>query len=416
MDWKRALHTDLSILLRRGWPIHERYERRGRVWHGYYYRRKAAWQKDLTAVTSQLASIVECNAPLLEGLSYAAASAPNAKVQDVLIAMRAGITRGQSLSEVMEVLSRFFPRYYVDLVKSGEDSGTLTENLHRLIRLNRQTITATRTIRGWVIYLTFMLSAQLFILAFLFTFIVPQFVEVFRDFNSALPEPIRTISRVQDFLVSPVVSTGKRGLEGLFESRTGPLAGVVFKLSLPLSVFIAFVLLRYQPFWTARRTGRREWIRRCFRWIPIWRSIDAKLSLSHATGVLQQLLAAGMPLDKALQSCAQLDIGSRLQGVFLRLRDRVSKGISLSDALSGERGLPKSLMTMAALGETSGLLPETLERISNTYERQALVSARVVADTMAPLVVIVAGCVTLLVTLSVHMGTVGIIESMLDTL
>ncbi|MBX7255184.1 MAG: type II secretion system F family protein [Candidatus Hydrogenedentes bacterium] len=419
MNWKEILQRDVSLLWGGKRPIHERYERRGKKWKGHFYRRKAAWQRDLLVVTSQLSAIARCNAPLVDGLSYAAASAPNAKVQNILLAVRSGITKGQGLSESMGSLPRFFPRYYVDIVKSGEDTGALSESFYSLTSLVHQTHAATQTIRGWVTYLTFLLCAQCFILAFLFAFIVPQFVEVLRDFGATAPEPVRTLGSFYQALVGPVAYSGRKGLEGLFNLGNdvqviSPI--LVFRLSLPVSLLVAFLMLRYQPFWSARRSGRREWLRRCFRWIPVWRHIDAKLTLSHIAAVLRQLLASGMPMDKALVACTELDIGPRFRGVMSRLLDRVRKGTSLSDAMKDERGLPDSLRTMVALGETSGLLPESLERISSMYERQALTSARVVADIVAPLVVIVAGCATLLVTLSVHMSLVGIIDAVLDSI
>lgn len=51
---------------------------------------------------------------------------------------------------------------------------------------------------------------------------------------------------------------------------------------------------------------------------------------------------------------------------MLRVCERVKKGFTLSEAFKDERGLPASFKTMVSLGETSGLLPEALGRISVT--------------------------------------------------
>lgn len=177
MNWKTYLKSDLSRLFGKGRPIHERHESRGKKWRGHFYRRKMLWQRDLVVVTSQLAAIARCNAPLVEGLSHAAAAAPNGRVQDVLLAVRADIARGNSLSESMNAIIRFFPRFYVDMVKAGRESGKLAENLQALIGLVQQTNATTRTIRGWSMYLTLLLVAQLSILSFLTTYVLPQLLK-----------------------------------------------------------------------------------------------------------------------------------------------------------------------------------------------------------------------------------------------
>ena len=415
MDWKTYLKSDLSRLFGKGRPIHERHELRGKKWRGYFYLRKMLWQRDLVVVTSQLAAIARCNAPLVEGLSYAAASAPNGRVQDVLLAVRADITRGNSLSESMDAIIRFFPRFYVDMVKAGEESGKLAENLQALIGLVQQTNATTRTIRGWAMYLTLLLVAQLSILSFLTTYVLPQFVEVFADFGTQMPEPARTVIRAYDYFAGDVVVSEKKGMEGIFGSKRSDSRGY-FALLVLLAILITAASFHFQFLWTASRTGRRELFRRFIRCIPFGRHIDTKLTLSHITGIMERLLAAGMPIDRALADCADLDIGSRHRNLMLRVCERVKKGLTLSEAFKDESGLPRSFRTMVSVGETSGLLPEALGRISVTYERQALSSARVFADTVAPLVVVAAGSVTLLVTLSVHMGTVGIIETLLSEL
>lgn len=123
-----------------------------------------------------------------------------------------------------------------------------------------------------------------------------------------MPEPARTVIRAYDYFAGDVVvsegkGTGglskKKGVEGLFGRKRSDSRGF-FALLIPFALLLALASFRYQPLWTALRTGRREPFRRIVRWIPFGRRIDTKLTLSHIAGIMERLLAAGMPMDQGV--------------------------------------------------------------------------------------------------------------------
>jgi len=409
MNWHDILYIDLWSLLRgdrpprKGVPIWARwltgptarelvFRIRRRSWRGPWYVRKAAWHRDLTHVTSQLAAIVRCNAPIVEGLEAAALDAPNTRLEDVFLALREDIASGLTIAQAMAARPRFFPRYYVDLVRAGEETGTLYERFDSL----RETIARARSfrehIRGWIAYLVLIVTLQCLVASFLLVKVVPTFVAVLEDFGAQAPRSSQALIDTSNWMAQhwPIVAA---------------YAGVTL------------VLWRLAR-WFQRRRGLFD---RTLGGMSIcsvvFRGTVAKRNLGHIATVLDALLAGGVPLDTALDDAASLDINPIYADLVRRVHARVRAGQTLRDALARERLLvPRSFRTLVSVGESSGLLPEAFGRIGGLYKRDVVKRNKILADTLGPLVVFVLGGLTLFVYGSVFVMIISMTESILATM
>lgn len=99
------------------------------------------------------------------------------------------------------------------------------------------------------------------------------------------------------------------------------------------------------------------------------------------------LLGAATPVEEALKIAALQFEKSPMRNVLLAVRGKVLEGARLSEAM---RGYPKSfssLMTaMVASGESSGTLPEVLERIATDLEAEQKIRRKILAAMIYPLV------------------------------
>ena len=95
-----------------------------------------------------------------------------------------------------------------------------------------------------------------------------------------------------------------------------------------------------------------------------------RTAVATLTRELTTLLAAGLPLDRALGMLLQLRIDPRVDRLLQRVRERVKEGRSLAEALEPEGGaFDRFYINMVRAGEMGGDLAGALARLSDGLQR-----------------------------------------------
>jgi type II secretory pathway component PulF len=114
--------------------------------------------------------------------------------------------------------------------------------------------------------------------------------------------------------------------------------------------------------------------------------------LAMYTQQLANLLRAGMPLTMALRSMESLSTKGIPTEVSRQLKQDVTEGRSLSDAMARQGHVfPELVINMVRAGEQSGALEEVLRRQATHFERFAEVQSKFKAAMIYPAVVCVVG-------------------------
>jgi len=114
--------------------------------------------------------------------------------------------------------------------------------------------------------------------------------------------------------------------------------------------------------------------------------------LATFTQQLANLLQAGMPLATALQSMTYLESKGIPSDVSRQLRQEVTEGRSLSDAMAKQPRIFSDLfVNMVRAGEQSGALVDVLRRMADHFEKFAQVQAKFKSALIYPAVVCCVG-------------------------
>lgn len=141
----------------------------------------------------------------------------------------------------------------------------------------------------------------------------------------------------------------------------------------------------------ARETKTRAMIDSLLLKIPILGEAIAYNEAARMTRTLAALLNAGAPLPGALEEAAGVLSNSVFQGHFRASRDRVRKGDSLSEAISGLQRFPSPVFDFIVIGESTGRLSDMLAHAADYADSSATRSIDRAMTALSPLLTLLMG-------------------------
>ena len=123
---------------------------------------------------------------------------------------------------------------------------------------------------------------------------------------------------------------------------------------------------------------------------PVRRHLRAnRLSAKQLTLFTRQLATISQvsPLEEALRTIARQSEQEHVRAIVMRVADSVLEGRRLTDALAREpRSFPALYRAIVSAGESSGTLPDLLERLARLLERQAEMRGKLISALAYPTV------------------------------
>ena len=302
-------------------------------------RRELSWigrglsGSDRVTVVRQLSSLLNAGIPLDEALAAVASEAERPVVRERALELRSEVLGGSSLAAAMEMHPKDFPPIYQALVAAGEKSGRLGWVLERLADYAQTRDALQQKVLMALAYPAIVMVVAFGIVIFLMTTVVPQVVSVFVSTHQALP----LLTRVMIFLSDLVRNWGWLGALGL--AALGYFSRRALK--------IPAIRLR----WDERLLSS-----------PGLGKLVRGYNTERFASTLSILVGGGVPILTALQGAADTLANMALRRDVELAIVRVREGSGLAKALGREHRFPPILLQLIQSGETTGKLPEMLER------------------------------------------------------
>jgi general secretion pathway protein F len=316
--------------------------------------------EDVTIFTGDLALLLRTGARINEALELLASDADIGRMRATAGALAAAILAGESLGEAISRHPAVFPAVYVALVRVGESAGTLVTVLDALSAERLRAEELRRRLSDTLRYPAFLLLAAGGVLLFFLGFVLPQFANVFRDFNAKL-DPVLVF-----FL----------GLSDFLRSNTQALVA-----GLLVFIFAAWLL--------SRQAAARNAFAAVAARLPLVRPVLSYRRTTLFCRNLGLLLSSGVTLTASLRILAEIMGTAGEETVWTKLVEKVRHGGKLSDALTATEALPPMAVRTLRLGEDSGQLPMLAGRIADFYETKLQRSLNRIIGIVGPLAIIV---------------------------
>lgn len=315
--------------------------------------------QELATFTTQLANLLQSGMPLTVALNSMTHLETKGIPAEVSRELKQEVTEGRGLSDAMARQPVIFSELYINMVRAGEQSGSLVPVLRRMASHFQQFAEVQAKFKSAMIYPIMVICVGLGIMGFFMFFMMPRFTDIFNGFNIELPLPTRTLIGASHFLLN------YWWLIGL--------------------VILALVVI-YKRFQSSDVGARKidEWRMK----MPIFGKV-VKLNLfGQFSRTLGTLLQNGVPVLTALKITEQVMSSNLIKEAIAKTREAVTDGKTLAQPLAQSKLFPQLMVDLVRIGEETGDVPGALNNLADTYEGELQIGLRVMMNLIEPVLII----------------------------
>ena len=317
--------------------------------------------KDLAVATKQLSSMIRTGLPLLESLKIISDTSENPTIRYAFNEIALGISKGSTMSEMLDKYPEVFNEMYRALVSAGETAGLLPNTLDRQAKLLESLAKIKGQIKSAMAYPSAIAILTVIIVFIMMLFVIPIFVDIYDQSGAPLPG-------ITQFLID--LSDQLRSIDFYFKAIP---SGIAFYL------FYKYLSSRSAVLW---------WYDRTLLKLPITKDLVTKSCLANFSRTLSSLNSAGVPILEALTIAKK----TLKNWIFTRIIETayidIQAGNPMYKAFDKESVIPIMFTSMFRIGEETGELSEMITKLADFYEDEVSSSVKSLTSIMEPLMII----------------------------
>ncbi len=312
-----------------------------KVMLAFYKFRTGVSLRVLVFFTRQLSTMFSAGLTIEKAISDLEKMERNKKFAKVLRRISDDIRKGFSLSEAMEQHPGVFSPLYVALVQAGEVSGTLHTVLTELSDYLEKIEDTQRKVKSAMVYPIFILIFLIVVTWGIFYWIIPQFKQVYENFNAQLPAPTVLAINISSFITS--------------------------HLFISVLLFIAAIIALFLLYLTDRGRYIMDTIK--LR-IPVLGAVENNSIMSKFSMTFSILMAAGVPIMDTIELTENVVQNAVVEGAVRKARVLVKEGYGVANAFRRTGVFPSTLLQMLSTGEETGDMDKLLSKAAAFYEKE----------------------------------------------
>ena len=342
-------------------------------------RKKKVTEQQIADSTRDLATLLRAGVPLERALGILISLSHGSPLGSLLDDIRQQVKQGASLADAMQAQGKVFSRFYINLLRAGESSGTLEIVLERLAEQMLSSKEMRDALSSALIYPAILVFVAVTSILILLAYVVPQFTQMFEDVGQVLPLSTRITISVGEML-----------------QNYGWLLIVITAITV----------------WTIRKqlqsdSGAYRWHKRLLD-LPFAGSIIVKMEVARFARTLSILLQNGIPLLKALSIVKDTMSNRVLANGIERVADSLRDGQSLARPLAESTRFPPFAIHMIGVGEQTGNLQEILTQVADTFDRDTQTTIKRALTLLEPMLILVLGVIIAAVIISILVAILSV--------
>ncbi len=318
--------------------------------------------KEKVLFVKYLSVLLESGLPLDQALDILL-NQSKGPLKKILESVSAEIRNGKQLADGLEHYPHIFSEVFINLIRAGENTGTLKENLAYLAEQAQKQYDLKQSIRGSMMYPIIVLIGGVIVSIFIILFIFPNIVALFETLNVELPLATRILLWIAN----------------VFENYPWHLISTI------IAIIILFIIARKVQF-------TRYFLDQIFLRIPIIGRILRDSTLSNVFRLLGTLLESGMPLKQSIKVTRSTANNMVFQRMFDELDTRVTQGGELVTVLRKyDHIVPLMSVRLIHVGAQTGELEHMLLYLADFYSKEVDELSKRISVIIEPVLIIAIG-------------------------
>lgn len=337
--------------------------------------------KELAFCCRQLSAMLTSGLTLVKSIDILVKEQENEKARGIWQDIYENVQKGESFSATLEMHAGTFPDFLISMVGAGETSGSLDIIMQRMADHYNKENKLKNTVKSAMIYPIILLVLCVVVVIFLFTFIMPTFIDMFED-KSKMPALTKVLAAISDFIREKYI--------------------LLIAIVLGLIVLIKYLLKTPKT----RLAFDKMLIKG-----PGFGPLITKIYTGRFARTLSSLYSSGIPMVECLERASRILGNSYVDERFVDVIDEVKQGETLSSAITRTEIFEPMFCSVIYVGEESGALDSILEKTSEYYEEESDSAVQRLVSMLEPILIIFMGVIIAMVVMGIYPALYGSFEA-----
>jgi type II secretory pathway component PulF len=329
---------------------------------GIQFKSKTKRLKDVAMFSRQLNVLIATGTPLADGLAALERQVKDADFKAKLGLIRDHVEQGQTLYEALGKAPRYFDEVYRNVVKAGEESGSLPIMLDRLAVLTRKQAQIRAQLSGAMIYPCLLILITIAVLAIMLTVVMPRFTGMFESLDVPLPATTLMLMGASDML--------RTYWWAVLIAAIGGATGLRFALiSVSGKKFMDGVMLT----------------------VPVLRELTRSYATARIARLMGVLIECNVPLLDTIQLTRKATGNSKYETMMVEAEEIVTSGEPVSGAFADDRMIEPAFYEAVRNGEQSGRLSMLMITVADFMDEENDTRLKALTSLFEPLILVFLG-------------------------
>lgn len=318
--------------------------------------------KEMVGMVRMLAVMISASVPIPDAMRNISRQIKNPRFKVILADIANEIEGGSRLSEALDRYPNVFSQFFINMVRSGETTGQLSDVLNYLADQQERDYDMMAKLRGALMYPAVIVVGMGIVGFIMMVYVVPKLTEVLIEAQVELPLATRILIGASNFMAT---------FWWLI------IIGVV-------AFSVGFI------YWIKTDYGSFIWDSLKLR-LPVFGRLFRDMYVVRFCQSMQTLMKGGVTLIQALEIASAVMGNAVWKKMIIETIQEVNDGNSLVTVMQREKTVPTMVVQMLAVGEETGRLDDVLRRVGDFYARSVANMTASMMTLIEPIIMIILG-------------------------